>query len=114
MHNESMDFIKELKFTKIHVFPYSDREGTVASKMNNKVDGNVKKKRVNELLNISKELEKEYYSNFYGRDMKVLIEEEKEEHFIGFTPNYIKVKASGNYATNEEYSIVLDENNITI
>lgn len=112
MHNESMEFIKKLRFTKVHTFPYSDREGTVASKIEDKVDGVVKKKRVNELLDISKYLEKEYYNTFYGKSRKVLFEEEKDGYFIGHTSNYIKVRVKGNLRVNEEYDVILDENSV--
>lgn len=112
MHKESMEFIKDLKFTKIHTFPYSDRYGTVASKMKNKVDGNVKKKRVKELLNISENLETDFYQRYYGKKQSVLFEEEKDGFFIGHTPNFIKVKALGNYKIHEIYDIILNRDNI--
>lgn len=112
MFNECLDFVKEIKFTGIHVFPYSDRYGTVASKMSNKIDGLEKKRRVKELIGLSLELEKEFYSNFYGKSMKVLLEEEKDGYFIGHTDNFIKVRVSGDYNVHEIYDIILNEDNI--
>ncbi len=114
MHKESMEFIKKLGFTKVHVFPYSDRYGTVASKMSDKVDGNEKKRRVRELLDISNELEKKFYSKFYGRAMSVLFEEEKDGFFIGHSANFIKVRVKGEYKIHEFYDIMLDEDNIVL
>lgn len=112
MHNESMKFIKEIGFTKVHVFPYSDRYGTVASKMNGKVDGNEKKRRVKELIDISNSLESEFYSMFYGKCMSVLFEEYIDGYFIGHTANFIKVKETGDYKVHEIYDIILSEDNI--
>ena len=111
-HLESMETIKKIGFTKVHVFPYSDRYNTVASKMPNKVDGNVKKERVKDLLMLSDELENSFNSMFYGRGLPVLIEEEKDGYFYGHTANFIRVKVSGNYKHNEIYNIKLSEENI--
>lgn len=111
-HLESMETIKKIGFTKVHVFPYSDRYNTVASKMPNKVNGNVKKERVKDLLMLSDELENSFNSKFYGRVLPVLIEEEKDSYFYGHTANFIRVKVSGNYKHNEIYNIKLSEENI--
>lgn len=112
MFLECLDFIKEVKFTSIHVFPYSDRYGTVASMMKNKIDGIEKKRRVKELINLSLELEKDFYTNFYGKSMSVLFEEQKDGYFIGHTDNFIKVKVIGNYKVHEIYDIIINEDNI--
>ncbi len=114
MHRESLEFIKEIAFTKVHVFPYSDREGTVASKMSGKIDGNVKKRRVKELLELSNKLEKNFYDKFINKTMEVLIEEKKEDFYIGHTSNFIKVKVKGDYKTNEIYNVKLTEDNIIL
>lgn len=111
-HKESMETIKEVGFTKVHTFPYSDRYGTIASTMPNKVDGNIKKRRVKELLTLSKELEVNFYKKFYNKKLEVLIEEEKDGFFYGHTPNFIRVKISGNYTLNEIYTVELNESNI--
>ena len=111
-HKESMETIKEVGFTKVHTFPYSDRYGTIASTMPNKVDGNIKKRRVKELLTLSKELEVNFYKKFYNKKLEVLIEEEKDGFFYGHTPNFIRVKISGNYTHNEIYTVELNESNI--
>ena len=111
-HKESMKTIKEVGFTKVHTFPYSDRYGTIASTMPNKVDGNIKKRRVKELLTLSKELEVNFYKKFYNKKLEVLIEEEKDGFFYGHTPNFIRVKISGNYTLNEIYTVELNESNI--
>jgi len=112
MHRESLDFIREIGFTKVHTFPYSDRYGTVASKLPNKVDGNVKKRRVRELLNLSDSLESEFYHKFYNVSFPVLIEEVKDNYFIGHTPNFIKVRVQGDYVIHNIYDVVLNKDNI--
>ncbi len=113
-HKESLDFIKKIAFTKVHTFPYSDRYGTVASKMEGKINGIEKKKRVKELLELSNTLEENFYKKFYGKTQDVLIEEEKDGYFYGHTANYIMVKTKGDYKVHEIYKIKLEKENIVL
>ena len=104
---ETLDFCKKVGFAKIHVFPYSDRNGTVASKMKDKVPGNIKKDRVHRLIDLLNKLEKNYFDKFIGKEVEVLIEEEKDNIYYGFTDNYIPLKLTGNYKINELYKVIL-------
>lgn len=113
-HIESMDTIRKIGFTKVHTFPYSDRYGTPASEMSGKIDGNIKKRRVKEIIELSSELERMFYEKFYNRQLDVLFEEEKDGYFIGHTANFIKVKVKGNYKINEIFSVLLSSDNIII
>ena len=54
--NETKENIKKIGFTELHVFPYSKRAGTPAANMKNQIDGNIKKERVKELINLSEDL----------------------------------------------------------
>jgi threonylcarbamoyladenosine tRNA methylthiotransferase MtaB len=110
--NDTLDLCKKIGFSKIHVFPYSDRNGTVASRMKNKIPGNIKKERVHKLIELSNELEKEYFEKCIGSDVEVLIEEEKDGYYYGFTSNYIPLKLKGNYKINDIYKIKLDKKDI--
>jgi threonylcarbamoyladenosine tRNA methylthiotransferase MtaB len=105
--NDTLELSKEVGFSKIHVFPYSDRTGTVASRMKNKVDGNIKKQRVHQLMELSNELERKYFEENINKEVEVLIEEEKDGYFYGFTSNYIPLKLKGDYKINEIYKINL-------
>ena len=105
--NDTLELSKEVGFSKIHVFPYSDRTGTVASRMKNKVDGNIKKQRVHQLMELSNELERQYFEENLNKEVEVLIEEENEGYFYGFTSNYIPLKLKGDYKINEIYKINL-------
>ena len=89
---QSLAYAKECQFAKIHVFPYSKRENTVASKMPEQVKEEVKKERVKKLMALSKELEEEYYHKFKGQKMDVLIETNENGYSIGRTSNYLLVK----------------------
>ena len=88
---ETYNSCKEINFSKIHVFPYSDRDGTVASKMSDKISSEIKKNRVHRLLKLSEELEEQYCEQFYGQDIDFLIEEydEKLKAYKGHSSNYL-------------------------
>lgn len=110
---ETLDFCEEIGFTKIHVFPYSDRSGTVSSRMKDKIPGNIKKDRVRRLIDLSNKLEKEYYLKHIDKEDDVLIEEVKQDGYLhGFTSDYIPIKLKGNYKINEIYKIKLSKENI--
>ena len=105
--NDTLSFCEKIGFSKIHVFPYSDRSGTVASKMNNKVPGNIKKERVHKLIELSNKLEHKYIDAFINKNVSVLIEEHKDDYYLGLTDNYIPIKLQGDYKINEIYDIKL-------
>ena len=74
LFNETVESIKKIGFTELHVFPYSKREGTVAAKMSNQIDGNIKKDRVRKLLSVSDVLKRKYYESLIGTNEELLTE----------------------------------------
>ncbi len=92
---KTVETIKKINFSKIHVFPYSARKGTKAEQMENQVDEKTKKRRVDILLNLSKELEKKYALKFIGKEVVFLPEIEKNGFIIGHTGNYLLIKTKG-------------------
>lgn len=93
--NETYEFVKEIGFSRIHVFKYSPRKGTPAAKSKEQVDGNIKNIRSERLISLGEELMLKFNSNFIGKNLTVLFEEEskKEKDYIeGYTTNYIRVK----------------------
>lgn len=92
---ETLKTVEKVKFTKIHVFPYSDRDGTVASKICDKVNGNIKRKRVKELLEISKNLEIDYMKKNLNKTVYFIPEIYKDGYLYGHTGNYLYVKVKG-------------------
>ena len=93
--NITMENIKKLKFTELHVFPYSKRENTKAANMKNQIDGNIKKERVRELINLSNDLKNEYYNKFNNKTDDLLVEKFDNGILIGHLSNYGKVKVEG-------------------
>lgn len=94
--NKTYEFLKEIKFYKMHVFKYSLRSGTVAAKMPNQIDGNIKEERSNKLIELSDENEKEYNQKYIGKEVEVLLEEREGEYLKGHTTNYMVVKMKTN------------------
>ncbi len=103
----TLEFAKKMNFSKIHVFPYSKREGTSAAIMPNQVDDKVKKMRVKKLMELSDKLEKEYYDKFKGKDLDILIEECDNNVSIGHTSNYLMVTLNECLTVGEIYKRTL-------
>lgn len=95
MFKETIETVKTIKFSKIHVFPFSLRRGTKAEELPDHIDETIKKKRVKELMNLSKELEIEYFNKFVGEEIEFLPEMYKEGYIVGHTGNYLSIKCKG-------------------
>ena len=91
--NTTVNTIKEIKFTKLHVFPFSVRKGTVAETMENQIDEKTKKERVHILMDISKGLELDYMNKFVGCEVEFIPEVSKDGYIIGHTENYLQIKS---------------------
>ena len=93
---ETIEYARKLKFAKIHVFPYSVREGTRAADMP-QIDMSIRKARAKRLIEVSDELASEFAASMTGKEAVILIEkiEEKDGRFIaeGYTENYVRTFA---------------------
>lgn len=105
--NNSIDVIKEIGFSKLHVFPYSKRDGTKASLME-QVDDKTKKERAKTLLLLSRQLEIDYMKKFVGREVEVLVEVVKDGYSIGHTTNYLQVKIDKELEHNTFINVKID------
>lgn len=88
---ETMDTLKKIHFTKIHTFPYSRRRGTVADKMNGHISGDIKKKRVHEVIELSNEYENEYYKSKISKVYDGVVERHNNGLVVVHTSNFIPV-----------------------
>ena len=97
-HQESMAFVREMGFNRLHVFPFSPRKGTPAAEMPGQVSKAVKERRTHEMIGLGRELALAFASRFQGQTLQVLTEEEADtEHgwLEGYTDNYIRVRFPG-------------------
>lgn len=108
---DTLKFIKEIKFTKIHTFPYSKREGTKAASMENQIDETIKRKRVKTVLELSDQLEQDFYQSKLNKTEEVIIEQTKDGKSYGYTSNYIKVEINSPLRPNEVISVKINKVN---
>ena len=92
---QTLETSRKCHFSKIHVFPYSLREGTKAEEIPNHIKEEVKKIRVKELINLSKELEIEYMQGFLEKELTFIPEIIKDGFLYGHTGNYLYIKVKG-------------------
>lgn len=108
---DTLKFLKEIKFTKIHTFPYSKREGTKAASMENQIDETIKRKRVKTVLELSDQLEQDFYQSKLNETEEVIIEQTKDGKSYGYTSNYIKVEINSPLKPNEVISVKINKVN---
>ena len=107
---KTYEFLSKIRFYKMHIFKYSPREGTIAAKMTNQIDGNIKEERSNKLIELSNRNEKEYNESYIGKCVDVLFEEEKDGVWSGYTKNYVRVfYKSGENLENKIISVKISE-----
>lgn len=99
--NETYEYLKNIRFTKLHVFRYSPRKGTVAAKMKDQVDSKIKEERSHELIKLSDKCEKEILDKYIGKKVKVLFEKQEGEYIKGHTTNYLVVKIKDSKLENQ-------------
>lgn len=95
LFKETLETVSKIRFTKIHVFPFSLRKGTKAEELPNHIDNVTKKRRVKELMDKSQELEKEYMEKYIGKEITFIPEVERDGYLIGHTGNYLLIKYKG-------------------
>ena len=102
---QTMKFVEKVKFSQLHIFPYSKREGTVAAKLYKDLPGQVKADRMKRLSELGKRLKNEFILK--NKTAKVLIEEKNGEYFEGYSENYIKCYIKGDFAVGDVVSVEL-------
>lgn len=108
---KTYEFLKEIKFYKMHVFKYSPRKGTVAAKMKNQIPAEIKDARSKRLLQLSNENESNYLDEYVGKQIRVLVEEKDGDYIKGHTGNYIVVKTVGDESDLENFVDAIAEKN---
>ena len=89
---DTINFVKEISFDKVHVFPYSIREGTKAAKMQGHLLNAVKSERANKLSSLCESIRKERFALTKDKTVSVLFEMPKDGYNCGYTRNYTPVK----------------------
>jgi threonylcarbamoyladenosine tRNA methylthiotransferase MtaB len=109
-HKESLAFVEKVAFSRIHVFPFSAREGTRAFSMTPRVPNAVAKQRAAELIRLGEILEQRYIESMIGHIAQVLFEEPSrvfDNCLEGYSERYIRVAAKAN--RNELNTVMLTQ-----
>ena len=106
---ETINTCREIGFSKLHVFPYSERRGTASARLDGKIDGGEKKNRARQLIEVSEELEINYMNKFINKEVEVLIEEVIDGYSYGHTGNFLHVKIRGEYPHNEMITVIIKD-----
>ncbi|BCG60312.1 tRNA (N(6)-L-threonylcarbamoyladenosine(37)-C(2))-methylthiotransferase MtaB [Paenibacillus sp. URB8-2] len=100
MFRAGYDFMKAVDYSEMHVFPYSKRTGTPAARMEDQVDEEIKNDRVQQLIDLSEEMQLAYARRFVGQTVGVVTERSAKgapgrdiQH--GFSDNYLQVLFEG-------------------
>lgn len=88
---KSLDFVREIGFEKVHVFPYSKREGTPAAKMAEQVEKAEKERRAKRVIEEAEKIRQEFLKKQKGKTVAVLPEEYSKGFCHGYTANYTPV-----------------------
>jgi threonylcarbamoyladenosine tRNA methylthiotransferase MtaB len=92
----SLDFIRDMAFTRVHVFPYSRRPDTPAAERSDEVSTAAKRERTQEMLSLAHNLACSAAQAWIGKEVSVLFEEIDEKgRLTGHTSHYVRVRAGG-------------------
>jgi len=105
----TLENVKDIKFSSMHIFPYSERSGTVASKLEGAVNKCVVKQREKILMDLNVKFKEQFLQENLNTKHKVLIEETDGVYSLGYTENYIYTYITGEYKVGEIVSVKLTE-----
>ncbi|MBU0571300.1 MAG: tRNA (N(6)-L-threonylcarbamoyladenosine(37)-C(2))-methylthiotransferase MtaB [Candidatus Omnitrophica bacterium] len=92
----TIELIKEVQASRLHVFGYSDRKGTASFDMTPKIERDIAKKRVSSLIGIGRELMEKFSKRFVGQNIEILVEARtKNDQLTGYTREYVQVTLPG-------------------
>ena len=94
-HRQSLDFCREMRFARMHVFPYSEREGTAAATMPDPVPRHIREERARELIALGAGMAEDYRRAQLGTVRRVLFEQCADGVSVGYTPEYMRCEAPG-------------------
>jgi threonylcarbamoyladenosine tRNA methylthiotransferase MtaB len=95
---ETIAAARTVGFSKIHIFPFSPRHGTPAADMPNQVPKHIQQERIRELAGVEGELRSAYYNRLLGRRLRVLVETQEQESWLGTSCRYATVELPGSTA----------------
>ena len=92
---QTLAFLQDCRFARMHIFPYSRRKGTPAATMPHQVPNGEKADRAHRAAEVAGAMERSWLTSWVGQTVPVLFEEEKEGFWRGYTPQYVEVFVQG-------------------
>ncbi len=114
-HHETLEFVQTCGFSRLHVFPFSAREGTKAYDMNPKVDKTIARRRASELIALGEKLEDTYITSLIGREDNVLFEEASTAYpgcIEGYSSRYVRVAACAEHNDIKRVELLRAKDNV--
>ncbi len=94
----TVEVARRAAFSRMHIFPYSDRQGTPAAQMDSKVPKDVIDARRHEMLAVAAELVESYHRRFVGRTIEALVESRRDRRtglLCGYSERYVRAFFDG-------------------
>lgn len=109
LFNETINNLKDIEFSFIHVFPYSRKKGTKADIMDNHIDPKVKKERVKKVIELEKNITLNFHNKFINKQCTVLIEKCDDKFSYGYTKEYIYTKINGVFEVGSLVNVIINK-----
>lgn len=105
----TLNNIREIEFSFIHIFPYSRKSNTAADKMDNHIDPRIKKERLKAVESLQEEYTKKYHDSFLNNTVKVLVEKTEDGYSYGYSKEYIYTKIDSVLNIGDIYDVIIDD-----
>ena len=106
--SETTEFVKKARFLKVHVFPYSERSGTVAARMP-QIERSIREKRATDLISVCEKIAAEVEGEFVGQTFEVLFEQTRNGISDGLAGNYLRIYTKGDSLDGEIRTVRITE-----
>lgn len=113
----TLDLLKEINISKIHIFPYSQRDIPIAYKFKSDLDNKILQKRIDILKDLNRKMRIQFLEKNLNQNLNILIEQKKDGFYQGYSENYILIKTRTKLQTNQIYQMkfsILDRDNLIL
>ena len=107
--NDTLNNLKKINFSFIHVFPYARKSKTVADRLEGHINEKIKKERLKKVMEIEKPITKSFINKFIDKEVEVLIEKKDENYLYGYAKQYFYVTFVGNGEVGEVVKVKIDK-----
>ena len=106
---DTLEHLKQISFSFIHVFPYSRKSGTLADRMEDHIDPVIKKQRVKKVMELERPLTMKYRQSLIGKKLVMLAEKCDEGISYGYCREYVYIAVNEELNVGELYDVIIDD-----